>query len=135
MDHAVVGFHEKPHSEGSSQIRFAAHLPMVCRFRSGFVYNIALYGVVGELIRRVCGKSTGAVMKEKIFEPLEQGRHELGGIPPRRERCKRIFVAGQRFTIASQRPGAGGRLGSCWCWGCPQHCERHAHMGQTGHGS
>jgi CubicO group peptidase (beta-lactamase class C family) len=74
MDHAVVGFHEKLHSEGSSQIRFAAHLPMACRFRSGFVYNNALYGVVGELIRRVCGKSTGAVMKEKIFEPLEQGR-------------------------------------------------------------
>ena len=74
IDLAAVGFHDKLYNEGTSQVRISAHLPMVCGFRSGFVYNNYMYGVVGELIRRVCGKSTGAVMKEKIFGPLGLGR-------------------------------------------------------------
>ncbi|KAK4244755.1 beta-lactamase/transpeptidase-like protein [Corynascus novoguineensis] len=74
MDHAAVGFHGKLHNEGSNQVRISAHLPMVCGFRSGFVYNNYMYGVVGELIRKVCDKSVGAVMKERIFEPLGLGR-------------------------------------------------------------
>ncbi|KAK0641779.1 beta-lactamase/transpeptidase-like protein [Cercophora newfieldiana] len=74
MDHVAVGFFERCYNNGHDQVRISASLPSVHEFRSQFLYNNHMYGVVGEAIAKMCGKSTGAVMKEKIFEPLGMER-------------------------------------------------------------
>ncbi|KAJ2902095.1 hypothetical protein MKZ38_001004 [Zalerion maritima] len=73
-DHAILGFHDEHYSEGADQVRISSNLPVGCGFRAGFVYNNFMYGLVGEVIQRVCSKSAGAVMKDKIFRPLNLDR-------------------------------------------------------------
>ncbi len=70
IDHAVMGFWDEFYGEGSDQVAVCARLPVVYDFRSRFLYNNCMMGVAGEVIRKVCGKSTGTVLKEKVFAPL-----------------------------------------------------------------
>ncbi|KAI1378290.1 beta-lactamase/transpeptidase-like protein [Hypoxylon crocopeplum] len=74
MDHAILGFHDEYLNDGADQVKISSHLPMVSDFRTAFVYNNFMYGVVGEVISRVCNKSLGSVMEEKLFEPLGLSR-------------------------------------------------------------
>ncbi|KAK0744941.1 beta-lactamase/transpeptidase-like protein [Apiosordaria backusii] len=74
VDNVLVGFHERLYHDGESQVRIASHLPPECGFRSEFLYNNLMYGVVGATIAKVSGRTAGAVMKEKIFQPLGMGR-------------------------------------------------------------
>ena len=70
LDHSVVGFHDEYYNKGKDQVRIAANLPVCYNFRSHWLYNNCMLGVVGEIISAVCGKSAGTVMKENIFGPL-----------------------------------------------------------------
>lgn len=70
MDHAIIGFHDEYLNDGVDQVKISSNLPVLCDFRTAFVYNNFTYGVVGEVISRVCNKSIGSVMADKIFEPL-----------------------------------------------------------------
>lgn len=70
IDHAVMGFWDEFYGEGPEQVAVSAQLPVVYDFRSRFLYNNCMMGVAGEVIREVCGKSTGTVLKEKVFAPL-----------------------------------------------------------------
>ncbi|KAH6615500.1 beta-lactamase/transpeptidase-like protein [Chaetomium sp. MPI-SDFR-AT-0129] len=70
IDHAVMGFWDEFYGEGPDQVAVSARLPAVYDFRSRFLYNNCMMGVVGEVIRKVCDKSTGTVLKEKVFGPL-----------------------------------------------------------------
>ncbi len=74
MENAILGFYDEYYNEGVDQVRISSHLPVECNFRSQFVYNNYMYGVAGEVIHRVCNKSAGAVMKEKLFQPLGLSR-------------------------------------------------------------
>ncbi|KAI6090461.1 beta-lactamase/transpeptidase-like protein [Hypoxylon rubiginosum] len=70
LDHAIIGFHDSYLNDAADQVKISSNLPVLCDFRTAFVYNNFMYGVVGEVISRVCNKSLGSVMADKIFEPL-----------------------------------------------------------------
>jgi len=74
VDHSVMGFHDEYYNKGSDQVRIASHLPVCYDFRSHWLYNNCMLGVVGEVISAVCKQSTGTVLKERIFEPLGMTR-------------------------------------------------------------
>ncbi|KAL2182953.1 beta-lactamase/transpeptidase-like protein [Thermothelomyces heterothallicus CBS 203.75] len=74
IDHAVMGFWDEFYGDGADQVAVSARLPVVYDFRSRFLYNNSMMGVAGEVIRKVCGKSTGTVLKEKILAPLKLTR-------------------------------------------------------------
>ncbi|KAF7561163.1 hypothetical protein G7046_g2978 [Stylonectria norvegica] len=74
VDHAVMGFHDEYYNPGSEQVKIASNLPVVYDFRSRWLYNNCMYGVVGELIAKICGTSTGQAMKEIIFKPVGMDR-------------------------------------------------------------
>lgn len=74
VDHAVTGFHDEYYNNGQDQVKIASHLPVAYDFRSRWLYNNTIYGVVGELIAKVTGQSAGKLMKKKILEPLGMKR-------------------------------------------------------------
>lgn len=74
VDHAVMGFHDEYYNRGSDQVKISSHLLVAYDFRSKWLYNNCMYGVVGELIAKACGTSTGQAIKDKIFRPLGMDR-------------------------------------------------------------
>ncbi|KAF2105690.1 beta-lactamase/transpeptidase-like protein [Lophiotrema nucula] len=70
LDHAGCGFYDEFYNKGEDQVHIASHLPVAYDFRSRWLYNNFMLGVVGDVISAVCGKSAGTVLKEKIFDPL-----------------------------------------------------------------
>jgi CubicO group peptidase (beta-lactamase class C family) len=74
LDHAAYGFFDKFYNKGEHQVHIAGNLPVAYDFRTRFLYNNFMFGVVGEVIAAVCGKSAGEVLKEKIFDPLRLDR-------------------------------------------------------------
>ncbi|KAJ4252022.1 hypothetical protein NW762_011323 [Fusarium torreyae] len=74
VDHAVMGFHDEYYNRGKDQVKISSHLPVAYDFRSKWLYNNCMYGVIGELIAKVCDTSTGQAIKENIFRPLGMDR-------------------------------------------------------------
>ncbi|KAH8595045.1 beta-lactamase/transpeptidase-like protein [Bisporella sp. PMI_857] len=71
VDHAVMGFHDEYYNRGCNQVKISSNLPVAYDFRSRWLYNNCMYGVVGELIAKVCKTTTGTALKNKIFRPWE----------------------------------------------------------------
>ncbi|KAG5746481.1 hypothetical protein H9Q69_011830 [Fusarium xylarioides] len=74
VDHAVMGFHDEYYNKGKDQVKISSHLPVAYDFRSKWLYNNCMYGVIGEVIAKVSGTSAGQAMKERIFVPLSMDR-------------------------------------------------------------
>jgi len=74
VDHLVCGFHDEFWISGEQQVQTSSHLPVCYNFRSHWLYNNSIFGVVGELITRVSGQSSGNFLQERIFEPLGMTR-------------------------------------------------------------
>jgi CubicO group peptidase (beta-lactamase class C family) len=74
VDHAVMGFHDEYYNKGEDQVKISSHLPVAYDFRSKWLYNNCMYGVIGELIAKVTGISTGQAFKNHIFDPLGMQR-------------------------------------------------------------
>lgn len=74
MDKAGCVFFDEFVNTGSDGVEIAANLPVCYDFRSHWLYNNFTLGVVGELIGKITGKSSGTVLREKIFEPLGMDR-------------------------------------------------------------
>ncbi|KAG8409096.1 hypothetical protein J3459_017799 [Metarhizium acridum] len=74
VDHAATGFYDEYYNKGEDQVKIASHLPVAYSFRSRWLYNNTIYGVIGELIVKITGKSAGQAMKQKIFDPLGMKR-------------------------------------------------------------
>ncbi|KAL8755047.1 MAG: hypothetical protein Q9199_003918 [Rusavskia elegans] len=58
-----------PH-DGREEVLIAASLPVAYDFRSRFLYNNNILGVVGHVIQEASGRSSGTFLRERIFEPL-----------------------------------------------------------------
>lgn len=74
LDQSSTGFFDELWNPGSANLKKACNLPVSYHFRSGWLYNNYLLDVVGTVISKVCGKRSGLVMKERIFEPLGMTR-------------------------------------------------------------
>ena len=74
LDHLVCGFHDEFWVSGDDQVQISSNLPVCYDFRSRFLYNNSILGVVGELIAKVSGQSSGAFLQERIFQPLGMSR-------------------------------------------------------------
>ncbi|OAQ58493.1 beta-lactamase family protein [Pochonia chlamydosporia 170] len=74
VDHAVTGFYDEYYNKGHDQVKIASYLPVAYNFRSRWLYKHTIYGVVGELIAKITGKSAGQAMKKKVFELLGMKR-------------------------------------------------------------
>lgn len=74
VDHAVMGFHDEYFNKGKDQVKISSHLPVAYDFRSRWLYNNCMYGVIGELIAKVTGTSTGQAIRDTVFRPLGMER-------------------------------------------------------------
>ena len=74
IDHLVCGFHNEFWISGQDQVKITANLPACYDFRAQWLYNNSIFGVVGELISKVSGQSSGTFLKEHIFQPLGMTR-------------------------------------------------------------
>lgn len=74
LDQSSTGFFDELWNPGSANLKKSCNLPVAYDFRSRWVYNNYLLDVVGTVISKVCGKRSGLVMKERIFEPLGMTR-------------------------------------------------------------
>lgn len=74
LDHLACGFHDEFWIDGRDQVQTAANLPICYNFRSHWLYNNNILGVVGDIIAKVTGKSSGTVLHERIFSPLGMTR-------------------------------------------------------------
>lgn len=74
LDQSSTGFFDELWNPGSANLQKVCHLPVAYDFRSQWLYNNYLLDVVGSVISKVCGKRSGLVLKERIFEPLGMTR-------------------------------------------------------------
>ena len=74
VDHSVCGFHDEFFDEGKDQVSIGANLPVAYGFRSQFLYNNTMLGIIGDVIAKVSGKFSGTVLRDEIFEPLGMTR-------------------------------------------------------------
>ena len=74
IDHLVCGFHDEFWISGQQQIQTASNFPVCYDFRSCWLYNNTILGVVGDLVTRVSGQSSGSIIQEQIFGPLGMTR-------------------------------------------------------------
>ncbi|KAG8425931.1 hypothetical protein J3459_008625 [Metarhizium acridum] len=63
VDHAVTGFYDEYYNKGQDHVKIASHLPVAYNFRSRWLYNNTIYGVIGELIAKLTSWKT-EVLKE-----------------------------------------------------------------------
>ncbi|KAJ6016556.1 hypothetical protein N7540_011147 [Penicillium herquei] len=74
LDCVGVGFFDEFLNSGSMALKKASNLPIAYDFRTHWLYNNFLLGVVGDVISSKSQKRSGLVMKEKIFQPLGMTR-------------------------------------------------------------
>lgn len=74
VDHSVCGFHDEFFNDIQHEIHIASSLPKAYDFRSRFLYNNTMLGVVGDIITKVSGQTSGSFLRERIFEPLGMTR-------------------------------------------------------------
>lgn len=74
VDHLMCGFHDEFWISGDQQVQTTSNLPVCYDFRSRWLYNNSIFGVVGELISKVTGQSSGTFLEERIFKPLGMTR-------------------------------------------------------------
>ena len=73
-DHLVCGFHDEFWVSEDQQVQTASNLPICYDFRSRWLYNNTLLGVVGDIVTMVAGQSSGTFIQERIFKPLGMTR-------------------------------------------------------------
>ena len=74
VDRLVFGFFREPWITGKQQVQTASNLPVCYDFRSHWLYNNSMFGVVGDLVSSVSGQSSGTFLQERIFQPLGMTR-------------------------------------------------------------
>ena len=74
VDHLVCGFHDEFWVAGQDQVQTTSNLAVCYDFRSHWLYNYSIFGVVGELISKVSGQSSRTFLQERIFQPLRMTR-------------------------------------------------------------
>jgi CubicO group peptidase (beta-lactamase class C family) len=79
LDHAFLGFHDEFWTPLKDQVRVAGNLPVCYDFRTQWLYNNTMIGVVGDIIAAVTGEPWPLVLRKKILEPLGLTRSFTGG--------------------------------------------------------
>ncbi len=74
VDHSVCGFYDEFYNNVQDEVYIASKLPKAYDFRSRFLYNNTMLGVVGDIVAKVSGKTPGTFLRERIFEPLGMTR-------------------------------------------------------------
>ena len=74
VDHSVCGFYDEFFNDVQDEVYIASKLPKAYDFRSRFLYNNTILGVVGDIIAKVSGKTSGAFLHERILKPLGMTR-------------------------------------------------------------
>ncbi|KAI9733264.1 MAG: hypothetical protein M1834_003348 [Cirrosporium novae-zelandiae] len=74
LDHIVCGFHDEFYNPGKEQVKIASHLLVCYDFRSRWLYNNTLLGIVSDVIAKVSGTTSDTVLENKIFKPLGMTR-------------------------------------------------------------
>ncbi len=70
VDHLVAGFFDEFFHDDRDEVSIAASLPVAYDFRSRFLYNNNILGVVSHVIKQASGRSSGTFLRERIFKPL-----------------------------------------------------------------
>lgn len=74
VDHSVAGFYDEFYNPISDEIHIASNLPKAYDFRYQILYNNTMLGVVGDIITKVSGQSSGTFLRDRIFKPLGMTR-------------------------------------------------------------
>lgn len=74
VDHLVCGFHDESWILGEQQVQTTSQLPACYDFRSNWLYNNSIIGVVSKLITKVLAQNSEDFLKERTFGPLRMTR-------------------------------------------------------------
>ena len=74
VDHLVCGFFDEFFCDDRHEVSIAGNLHVAYDFRSRFLYNNSILGVVSHVITKVSGESSGIFLRDRIFKPLGLSR-------------------------------------------------------------